>query len=92
MDEEARMQWMYYDALAEGTYNPFKRLYYRLKMRGLERMDAKKETVQFTLRFDKDLHKRFRIQCVKDERSMNDVILEIIDRYMEQKERDGKQA
>ncbi len=42
MTDEQRVLWMYYDALAEGTYNPIKRLYYRLKMWRIERHERKK--------------------------------------------------
>jgi hypothetical protein len=36
MTEEERLNWMYWDAMAEGTDNPLFKLYYLIRMKGVE--------------------------------------------------------
>lgn len=87
MNREQRIRWMYFDAKMEGTSNPVIRLYYWLRMKGVELM-AEREEKRMTIRIDADLHRRFKVLSVERDFSMNDKVEELIKQYVEEQEQE----
>jgi predicted DNA-binding protein len=55
-------------------------------------MEGKKDHVNIGIRFPKDLHERLRKVAFDERRSINKIVLELVERYCEEKEREDSRS